>query len=278
MAHIDPDRSGAPGPAHVDPDELALLALGEPVGDDVTAHLDDCPDCREELDALRAAVRVGRGTIGSEELARPHERVWRAIVEELDARTPRAGAVDVASSGAAHPSDAASAGPVGAASAPAAVAPASSSSGGSPSRWVWRAWLGLAAVIAVVGLVAAVAPVLRGQTPAPADATVALEPLPGWSGAAGEAEVADRDGSRVLHVELTGADGATGFREVWLLDQDDDELVSLGLLDGDSGDFTLPEDLDLARYRTVDVSAEPDDGDPEHSGDSIVRGELPASS
>jgi len=274
MAHIDPDRSGAPGPAHVDPDELALLALGEPVGGDVTAHLDDCPDCREELDALRAAVRVGRGTIGSEELARPHERVWRAIVEELDARAPRDGA---ASSDAVGTSDWSSAGPVRATGAPAAVAPASSPADGSPSRWVWRAWLGLAAVIAVVGLVAAVAPVLRGRTPVPTDATVALEPLPGWSGAAGEAEVANRDGSRVLHVELTGADGATGFREVWLLDPDDDELVSLGLLDGDSGDFTLPEGLDLARYRTVDVSAEPDDGDPEHSGDSIVRGDLPAS-
>jgi hypothetical protein len=36
----------------------------------------------------------------------------------------------------------------------------------------------------------------------------------------------------------------------------------------------IPESVDLARYSVVDISAEPVDGDPTHSGDSIVRGAL----
>ena len=36
----------------------------------------------------------------------------------------------------------------------------------------------------------------------------------------------------------------------------------------------LSADIDLAEFVLVDISAEPEDGAPEHSGDSIVRGEL----
>jgi hypothetical protein len=63
-------------------------------------------------------------------------------------------------------------------------------------------------------------------------------------------------------------------REVWLIRSDASGLVSLGLLDGPSGRFTVPSGIDLADYPIVDVSAEPVDGEPAHSGDSIVRGEL----
>jgi len=40
--------------------------------------------------------------------------------------------------------------------------------------------------------------------------------------------------------------------------------------------FPLPDDLDLAAYPVVDISEEPFDGNPGHSGDSIVRGVLRA--
>lgn len=46
------------------------------------------------------------------------------------------------------------------------------------------------------------------------------------------------------------------------------------MLDGTDGRFTVPADIDLAEYSLVDISEEPDDGDPQHSGDSIVRGPL----
>ena len=68
------------------------------------------------------------------------------------------------------------------------------------------------------------------------------------------------------------ADG--DFREVWLIDREVTRLVSLGVLEGSSGTFTIPTGLDLADFAVVDVSAEPFDGDPAHSGDSIIRGVL----
>ena len=46
------------------------------------------------------------------------------------------------------------------------------------------------------------------------------------------------------------------------------------MLDGDEGRFSIPVGLDLDDYALVDVSAEQFDGDPSHSGDSILRGEL----
>ena len=38
----------------------------------------------------------------------------------------------------------------------------------------------------------------------------------------------------------------------------------------------LPAGISLADYPVVDISAEPYDGDPTHSTDSVVRGTLPA--
>ena len=52
-------------------------------------------------------------------------------------------------------------------------------------------------------------------------------------------------------------------------------LVALGVLpEGDVGEFEVPQGLLDEGYRIVDISVEPDDGDPTHSGDSIVRGAL----
>ena len=52
-------------------------------------------------------------------------------------------------------------------------------------------------------------------------------------------------------------------------------MYSLGALDSDmSGSFRVPEDVDLAEFPVVDVSAEPYDGNPGHSAVSISRGTL----
>ncbi|KGM14881.1 hypothetical protein N867_14485, partial [Actinotalea fermentans ATCC 43279 = JCM 9966 = DSM 3133] len=121
---------------------------------------------------------------------------------------------------------------------------------------------------------------LANRDDAPAPAVVAqaqLEALPGWD-AVGHAEVEeDADGRRVLvlTVDETGGAGDTdGLREVWLLKEDVSGLVSLGLLDGEEGRFLVPAGVDLTEYPVVDVSREPTDGNPAHSGDSIVRGLL----
>jgi hypothetical protein len=51
------------------------------------------------------------------------------------------------------------------------------------------------------------------------------------------------------------------------------ELVPLGTIAGE-GAHQLSEDADLEATPVVDISLEPDDGDPAHSGVSVVRGRL----
>jgi len=108
-------------------------------------------------------------------------------------------------------------------------------------------------------------------------ATATLEPLPGWDASGSAMVETGADGSRVLVVDLShDAPSGEGFREVWLLKPDVSGLVSLGTLEGTSGRFDLPAGLDLSQYSVVDVSEEQFDGNPAHSGDSIVRGPLEA--
>lgn len=66
------------------------------------------------------------------------------------------------------------------------------------------------------------------------------------------------------------------FAEVWLIRVADDgsiEPVSLGRADS-SGRYDVDDDLDLGETWLVDVSIEPDDGDHEHSGHSVLQGDL----
>lgn len=73
---------------HVDPDQLALLALGEQVhpGEDaeLTAHLVGCLECQREFRSLRATVELARETVGHrDEPIAPPPGVWSGIVAEL---------------------------------------------------------------------------------------------------------------------------------------------------------------------------------------------------
>ncbi|MBX0299851.1 anti-sigma factor [Cryobacterium sp. 1639] len=142
-----------------------------------------------------------------------------------------------------------------------------------------RAWLPVAAAACAVGLVGGIAGGVWWQstrTPAaaPVIAEAQLDALPGWT-ASGSASVEESaDGRRDVVVDVSGGAEADGLREVWLLTADATGLVSVGLLDGSTGRFSIPAGIDLAEYPVVDVSAEPADGNPAHSGDSIVRGTL----
>ena len=106
-------------------------------------------------------------------------------------------------------------------------------------------------------------------------ATASLDAFPDHPDAIGSAEVdEDRNGSRTLTVTLEGDASTDDYREVWLIRNDGEALVSLGVLEGSKGTFTIPDGLDLSSYDLVDISFEPVDGDPAHSGNSIVRGQL----
>ena len=133
----------------------------------------------------------------------------------------------------------------------------------------WAPWLLGAAAGALV--VAAVGLLLRDSGSVEVVASTDLELL-GTAGR-GRAELVDVDGSKQLRVEVEDLDAGDGFVEVWVIDTEVSRLVSLGPLRAD-GLYDLPDGLDPESFPVVDVSYEPLDGDPAHSGDSVLRGTL----
>ena len=83
-----------------------------------------------------------------------------------------------------------------------------------------------------------------------------------------------------MAVRLTGVPDTAGadYLEVWLMNGAGTEIVALGALTRDdtgyTGSFTVPSNLPMAQLDLVDVSAERYDGNPGHSGVSILRGTL----
>ncbi|MBU2667946.1 anti-sigma factor [Actinoplanes bogorensis] len=140
---------------------------------------------------------------------------------------------------------------------------------GPPARR--RKWL-VAAVAAVVLAVVGVIVVVR----APAEqitARATLTPLGTVPPTAGGDVRVLADGR--LRIDVHNLPLTTGFHEVWLLDPEDPaKMVALGSLADRPTLLPVPPGTDLARYRLVDVSDEPHDGNAAHSGHSLLRGTL----
>ncbi len=246
---------------HCMPEQLALAALREPLPADDAAHLAECRRCRAEVASLQRAVDA----VAVPELAAPGSsvapppRVWDAIAAATAvSATPRPDILP------------APVVPTGEVAAPreAEVVPVRSRR--RPALLV------AAAVVAgaVVGAGAVAVVQARDDEGEPVTA-VALDPLAG-NEASGRAEVVQLDdGSRVVEVDLDAPplDGDE-YYEIWLIDQDVVGMVPLGIVRPGSQTFELPADLDLEQFPLVDVSVEPLDGDPTHSGVSVARGEL----
>jgi anti-sigma-K factor RskA len=82
------------------------------------------------------------------------------------------------------------------------------------------------------------------------------------------------DGRYALDVDVSDLPATDGdFLELWVIDENVEGMVSLGPLDGD-GRFVLPATVDPDQFPVVDISIEPVDGVPTHSGASILRGVL----
>ena len=286
---------------HLDRDTLALVALAElELSRAELEHLQSCPACTGELDALRRTVLIGRSA-GSVDLVEPADAVWGRIhaalgLSDAVAAPPHRG-VDAAVDATVVDADDASAAGPGSAEAgavePDATTPGANGPGddesaaGMPVRPAAsvvelprrRRWLPVAAAACLVGVIGGVGATIWWQAarvpePLPVIAEAQLDALPGWT-ASGRAYLEeDAEGRREVVVDVDGGSDAGGLREVWLLTADATGLVSVGLLDGATGRFSIPAGIDLAEYPVVDVSAEPDDGNPAHSGDSIVRGTL----
>ncbi|MET0765242.1 MAG: anti-sigma factor [Blastococcus sp.] len=230
---------------HCTPEQLALAALREPLPDTDTAHLATCDQCRAEVASLRRAVDA----LAVPQLAAPAAsvpppaRVWESIAAATGVAVTPAGD-DVP--------------------AEAEVLP-----------FRRRPLLVVAAAVlagAVVG--AGAVAVVQTMDDGEQVTAVALDPLPGHD-ASGRAEVVLReDGTRVLHVDLTAPEPDDSYYEIWLIDTDVVGMFPLGVVQPGTQTVELPAGLDLGQYPIVDVSVEPLDGNPTHSGVSIARGQL----
>ena len=243
---------------HCDPETLALRSLGETVGtSDDEAHLATCDTCQVQVASLKSVVTTARSE-GPVDLIAPPPAVWDRISAELGLRA-----------------------------APASVEATTDSAQvvslaerrerrSRPAPWL----LAAASVggIVVGGVVTATVLDSSSEPPVTVAASVDLEPLPDWD-ASGTAELTLRDsGEQVLVVTLAADQAAVadGYQEVWLIDSNVEGMVSLGILDGSSGEFVVPAGIDVADFPIVDVSLEPTDGVPTHSGNSIARGQIEA--
>ena len=253
---------------HCTPETLALAALREPLSPDDAAHLDGCAACRAEVTSLRRSVdalAVPEFAASVPPVA-PPPAVWAGIAAATGVRSaPRDELL----------ADAAP-------SAPAvADVPASSAEPTPPPGVVRelrprrsRVLLAMAASLLVGTAIGAGAVALANRDAAEELAAAELAPLDERD-ASGNAEVVATDDGEQLRVVLDAPDpGDDGFYEVWLLEPAVERMVQVGVVRSGTTTLDLPDGIDLAEYPIVDVSVEPLDGDPTHSGVSVARGVL----
>ena len=238
---------------------LAALALGET---DVSAadreHVRSCPTCAADVADLRRVSLLLTETREEEEgeLA-PDEGVWERIAA------------------------ATATGPA-AAAGPLVVAPMPREPTAPAQPWPTarrsRRWplLAAAALLLVAGI--GLGRLVWGPSGLPVPqvvSSVQLSTLDG-SQSLGRADLLDQGGETELRISTGTMPSAPGYVGVWLLNDDGERMLSLGVLDTQKALFAVPPAALAQGYRIVDLSRERYDNDARHSGDSIMRGTLPA--
>lgn len=135
---------------------------------------------------------------------------------------------------------------------------------------------GLAAASLAIGLLAGRA-IWQPDTPVQPVAQVALATLDTKQDEGKATVVRSADGLDLTVATSKPLDAGDGYLEVWLLNADGKRMVSVGVLaPGDKASFPISQTLIDEGYVIVDISREKFDGSPAHSGDSLLRGKLPA--
>ena len=90
--------------------------------------------------------------------------------------------------------------------------------------------------------------------------------------AAGTVAMRESGSAQAMEVDTSlGAAPRDQYYEVWLLDRKTQKMLPVGVLPPDGqGTFRLPSEI-LAGYDSVDISLQPNNGDTEHSADSVLR-------
>jgi hypothetical protein len=256
---------------HPDPDDLVVrAALGEPLSDEERSLLASDPALQAEVDELAAVVALADDPVDGPAPA----HLWDAIAAEAfghpmeqpagnDPTADRA-ASDVAG-------------------VPATPGPDAQHGSGAqviamPSRgWRRMTTVGLVAAAAVAVGVVVIGPGLLPDDPVEPIAAATLEPFGDHQVESTSGQVVrTADGHTLLELDLSALPALEGdFYEVWLLDDRDGRLISLGPVRPD-GTYALPPGVQVGDFPLVDVSIEPPDGDPTHSGNSVLRGPLSA--
>lgn len=147
------------------------------------------------------------------------------------------------------------------------------------ARWslpAWRPLVAVAASVVLIGVGVAIGLVVAdggGDDEGPPIALAAIGE--GGAGASGRARVVSADDGG-LRVSVSGLEpsAADGFYELWLLDGPE-RLISLGgfrVPASGAAEVTVPLPVEVNDFAYVDVSVEREDGDPGHSGVSVLRG------
>lgn len=257
---------------HCDEEQLSLIALGEPGPAVVEQHLSDCRSCAAELSALRQVVTAARDTgHGVPDLVAPPRDLWQRIAAETGIQvTARHDEVLRNSRNSDPVADRAR-----------GVLPLRArTNGGGRSTVVRpdRPGLLLAAACLVIGLVFGGLGtwLVTGRSSAPATAQVVaattLAGLPLAPSAVGVADVVSTPTGRRLDLDVQKLGAPQGFYEVWLIDPTVTKMVPIGVLSGGEGRFTLPAGVDLRSYPLLDISIQALNGNPKHSGRSVLRG------
>jgi anti-sigma-K factor RskA len=233
---------------HLDPDRLVLLALSEEQEELTESdHLAQCAGCRRDLDEFREVAGLGAECQDVHDLPPPPERLWRAIESDIGRTRVREAPVTDLAERRIHRKQS--------------------------RRWAPLIAAAAAAVLAIAGTVT-IDRVLDGRRTETVTARATLSPLPTVSADARGSVRVLADGE--MEIDVSNLPLTTGFHEVWLLDPDDPtKMVALGnLSDRPRVVLPVPPGTDLNRFRLVDVSDEPHDGNATHSGNSLLRGTL----
>jgi anti-sigma-K factor RskA len=140
-----------------------------------------------------------------------------------------------------------------------------------------RIWAGLGAAAAAACLLVAVV-VARDTTGTRTIGEVALSNNgldPSGASSSGRAKLVQLDGgTRAIELDVSDLPQLeNGYFELWLIDRQLNGMVSMGPVRG-SGRFVIPAGVTTDVFAIVDLSIEPVDGVPTHSGKSVLRGEL----
>lgn len=107
-----------------------------------------------------------------------------------------------------------------------------------------------------------------------AQADLVTDTLPVVTSAEAGVNLVQTGDGYALDIDLTAVPAAAdGELELWIINDGVDDMHSLGIVTS-SGRFALPDGVEPSDFPIVDISVEPFDGNPAHSGQSTLRGRL----